>query len=244
MINFGKSHGYEFVTVQLGDSGDVPGLPAGAAIVSLPPDSSVTEVVGDLKGKLCERRPVRVENADGSKRRNSKGKDKNRYFGDITCKCPLCGEVGHRQNDCMNDPIPTPCHLCAGGDHDSGWLTGTILRILRLCRTISIGSCPNIACFRCGQFGHHSRDCYNGYRPRLQLCTICGRNSHNSSNCIEGTVPQILSPGQQHYYNDNNQNHSTFRVEGPYIRCMSCNEEGHAMCSKFGTETLKDKKSR
>ncbi len=44
-----------------------------------------------------------------------------RYFElDISFKCNNCGEVGHKQSECLNPSIPQPCHLCASTNHEAG----------------------------------------------------------------------------------------------------------------------------
>jgi hypothetical protein len=74
-----------------------------------------------LQGERCGGRPVKVLRWRDTPTRRSSGSECGRYFADdISCKCHLCGAVGHRQQDCTNDPLPTPCHLCAGKDHDAG----------------------------------------------------------------------------------------------------------------------------
>lgn len=83
---------------------------------------SVQDRIQSLQGERCGGRPVKVlrYRRDAPSRRSS-GSECGRYFADdISCKCHLCGVVGHRQQDCTNDPLPTPCHLCAGKDHDAG----------------------------------------------------------------------------------------------------------------------------
>ena len=69
----------------------------------------------------------------------------SRYFGgaggggpNAGIKCNNCGMVGHKAASCTAPPMITPCHLCAGRDHEPM-------------------DCPNITCFRCGDFGHHSK---------------------------------------------------------------------------------------
>ena len=68
----------------------------------------------------------------------------SRYFGgagggpNANIKCNNCGMVGHKAAACNAPPMITPCHLCAGRDHEPM-------------------DCPNITCFRCGDFGHHSK---------------------------------------------------------------------------------------
>lgn len=64
--------------------------------------------------------------------------ESSRYFAgaNISTKCMNCGQVGHTQKSCGNAPLPTPCHLCAGSDHDAGeisWGVGSTQRGLVPC---------------------------------------------------------------------------------------------------------------
>ena len=75
------------------------------------------------------------------------------------------------------------------------------------------GDCPNITCFRCGEFGHHSKTCKNARRySRAFICTLCGSSSHDSKHCMQ-PPEKALS-----------------RIEDEFIRCMRCNLLGHALC--------------
>ena len=38
----------------------------------------------------------------------------------ISVKCANCGAVGHKANSCTEAPLISPCHLCAGRDHEAG----------------------------------------------------------------------------------------------------------------------------
>jgi hypothetical protein len=112
-------------------------------------------------------------------------------------KCTNCGVTGHTKRDCV-DTVTSPCHLCAGRDHEAG-------------------DCPNITCHRCGEFGHHIRTCNNPKRySRAVICTLCGSCYHDSKYCPS------LKDKDPHYVLNGSVNES--------IRCMCCNEMGHAMC--------------
>jgi hypothetical protein len=118
----------------------------------------------DFKG-----RPVRAR-ATGSRARASLGGGGSRYFGgDISVKCFACGETGHRQTECPNDPVLPPCHLCAGTDHEPM-------------------NCTNIACHRCYSFGHHSRNCPSARALRPIVCTLCGSRTHDKRFCRQDSV--------------------------------------------------------
>ena len=98
------------------------GLSSGCATVTLPLGSNVSEVVSKLHGVDCRGRNIRV--VDCSRRVKNKFNDSsaaNRYFdAAMSFKCNNCGQVGHKQNDCQNPPLPVPCHLCGRPDHDAG----------------------------------------------------------------------------------------------------------------------------
>lgn len=86
----------------------------------------------------------------------------------------------------------------------------------------SAGDCPNITCFRCGEFGHHSKSCNNARRSsRAFICTICASSTHDARNCLQ--VPEKAQA----------------RLEDSCIRCMRCNKLGHALCEQ---ETVPEKR--
>lgn len=126
MLQFGSKLGYTLTNVKIGFD-KKKNLPSGSASAEIAggPDVDINACVSALQGENCCGRPVRVQRAvSGSgdaRRRLSGGKDNSRYFvNDITVKCQNCGEVGHKQFECTNEAIPTPCHLCAGKDHEAG----------------------------------------------------------------------------------------------------------------------------
>jgi hypothetical protein len=86
-------------------------------------DEEVAECIQALQGEDCGGRPLRVQRFIAKKRQSGSmgGRGDSRYFSeDISCKCHNCGLVGHRQQECTNDSVPLPCHLCAGLDHEAG----------------------------------------------------------------------------------------------------------------------------
>jgi hypothetical protein len=86
-------------------------------------DEEVAECIQALQGEDCGGRPLRVQRFIAKKRQlgSMGGRGDARYFSeDISCKCHNCGLVGHRQQECTNDSMPLPCHLCAGLDHEAG----------------------------------------------------------------------------------------------------------------------------
>lgn len=194
------------------------------------PIKTVEEIIDILHGQHCGNRPVRVQKPMTSnsgaldlKRRISFGTggggsggggSSMRYFvTDISCKCHACGQVGHLQQDCFNDALPIPCHLCAGLDHDAG-------------------DCPNIICYRCGKFGHHSRDCMSGNRPRPIVCFQCGSLQHDLLKC-----PDILHARGERGRGEREKevvvNRFESKVEDVFVRCMNCSSTGHIMCQRL-----------
>ena len=113
------------------------------------------------------------------RRRLSGGGDVRYFSENISLKCHLCGQVGHRKDQCDNAPLPQPCHLCGETDHEPQ-------------------DCSNIVCFRCNTFGHHSRQCNSGGRfggARPVLCTRCGSFTHEVRWCritADSPVPEAL----------------------------------------------------
>ncbi len=100
-------------------------MPKGFATAELQPDTEAAHAVTALHGQDFGGRPVRIERNDISEKRrksgglSSYGGGEGRYFiNTIGCKCPLCGQVGHK-GDCGVEPV-VPCHLCARCDHDPG----------------------------------------------------------------------------------------------------------------------------
>lgn len=91
----------------------------------------ILECMETFQGIDCGGRQLRVQrklnynkndSSSGIKRRLSGSSSNARYYSNaMSCKCTTCGEVGHRSNECESEtPIVTPCHLCAGTDHDAG----------------------------------------------------------------------------------------------------------------------------
>ena len=89
-------------------------------------------------------------------------------------------------------------------------------------------SCPNITCYRCGRFGHHSRNCYNNKNNNSNvLCTSCGSRYHHTKSC---DVPNTICN------TPNTPNISTITtiLDGDeHVRCMVCNAMGHAVCNTY-----------
>lgn len=138
--------------------------PAGTAMAEAEASTDATCIIKALEDKDFHGRPLGIRLFENRSKSGKQG-DTGRYFSDdISCKCYLCGKVGHKQADCTNPPLPLPCHLCAGSDHESS-------------------NCPNITCYRCGEFGHQLRTCNNHRFTRVCICTACGYNTHETRNC-------------------------------------------------------------
>eukprot|EP01041_Mallomonas_annulata_P001982 gene1982-3857_t len=203
IINTAKNHGIIFTHVIL-DTNKKTNTPAGSATIELQLDVDVD--VADVINKLYEKsfggRPVRV--VDFKKQKKNRNSDVSRYFVDaIDCKCILCGEVGHKQNDCTKEPLPVPCHLCASSQHEPI-------------------DCPNLICFRCGDFGHHSRYCTNNRNGRSIICTACGNTTHDAKNCpING---DYITKSQRAF------EESQLKFVDSNVQCMQCNGYGHVLC--------------
>jgi hypothetical protein len=183
-----------------------------------------------LHGAVVDGRPVRANvlrssnlNADLLRRRAAAATaaDNNRYFGGgshMNIKCNNCGAVGHKAVACTAPPMITPCHLCAGRDHDAG-------------------DCPNITCFRCGEFGHHSKHCRNPRRySRATICSQCASATHDVRHCA--TLPERalarMEDSATRCMSCNGLGHALCkRVAAPAtlrdgkVFCPNCGLEGH-----------------
>ena len=98
--------------------------PAGTATLTLPLGSDSSAYLSGLPTIEFGGRKVSTFDIDKGERSLRRSAADGRYFGHdsgaiSTSKCFLCGEPGHKQSECMNDPLPVPCHLCAGLDHDA-----------------------------------------------------------------------------------------------------------------------------
>lgn len=199
--------GLKIKSITLGGEDRVKGLLPGMALVEvlLSQHSAATpaSMVASLHGAEMGGRSVRAA-LSGEKKRLSL--ESGRYFDEnMSCKCNNCGQVGHLAADCRNAALPTPCHLCAGSDHDPG-------------------DCPNLICFRCGDFGHHSRLCTMDAVVRLskpQLCLFCGSSRHDHIGC---TSYEALGEAEQ--------------MVGAFVRCMVCGAQGHAVCGPKACSSL------
>lgn len=63
---------------------------------------------------------------------------------------------------------------------------------------------------------------------RPVICTLCGSTTHDARSCRDGE-----SGGRDARYDS--------RVEGRWIRCVSCNQFGHTMCQALPKLPLQKK---
>ena len=114
------------------------GLPAGSASCEVLREGlDLDAFITALRQSKMGGRPVRAELESSGKRRSRQSGEGLRYFGvDISCKCYLCGEVGHKSQECINPPLPTPCTLCAGLDHESRMSTSLHVLFRNFCRCL------------------------------------------------------------------------------------------------------------
>lgn len=113
------SHGVEFISVEF--DFDKRNLPAGSATAELAEGSDEAVALKALQGQDCVGRPLRVQSIILKKSRLSGGRADRYFLGDgpKDFKCNTCGLVGHKAADCESGTV-SPCHLCAGRDHDAG----------------------------------------------------------------------------------------------------------------------------
>ncbi len=106
------------------------GRPAGSAQLHLQPfeenendplltaETYVLDAIDRLNDEDFRGRPARVRRFETRSRPSVGGSGTSRYFGgDISIKCSNCNQVGHRQNECPQEPALPPCYFCAGTDH-------------------------------------------------------------------------------------------------------------------------------
>lgn len=71
----------------------------------------------------------------------------------------------------------------------------------------------------------------NGARARPVICFECGATTHDVSRCHDF----------DHLFQQN-ENIYESKVEGSWIKCMICQQSGHAMCKKLPKPELSSDK--
>ena len=90
----------------------------------------------------------------------------NRYYNiepDISIKCHICGQVGHRKDVCPNYDVKF-CYRCLSDSHDDR-------------------DCDQVKCFRCNKLGHKTFNCQLKDN-KLILCERCHCIGHKKEECL------------------------------------------------------------
>ena len=90
----------------------------------------------------------------------------NRYFNleqDISIKCHICDQVGHRMDVCPFSDIKF-CYKCLSSKHDDR-------------------DCNQVKCFRCHKLGHRTYNCQLK-DSQLIICERCHCTGHKSNECL------------------------------------------------------------
>ena len=90
----------------------------------------------------------------------------NRYYNiepDISIKCHICGQIGHRKDICPNSDIKF-CYRCLSDSHDDR-------------------DCDQVKCFRCNRLGHKTYNCQLK-ENKLIICETCHCIGHQKNECL------------------------------------------------------------
>ena len=90
----------------------------------------------------------------------------NRYYNiepDISVKCHICDQIGHRKDICPNYNIKF-CYRCLSSKHEDR-------------------DCDKIKCFRCNRLGHKTFNCQLKDN-QLIICDSCHCIGHKKKECL------------------------------------------------------------
>ena len=90
----------------------------------------------------------------------------NRYYNiepDISVKCYICGQIGHRKDICPYYDIKF-CYRCLSSKHEDR-------------------DCDKIKCFRCNRLGHKTFECQLKVN-QLIICDSCHCIGHTKKECL------------------------------------------------------------
>ena len=90
----------------------------------------------------------------------------SRYYNiepDISIKCHICGQVGHRKDVCPNYDIKF-CYRCLSTSHEDR-------------------DCDQVKCFKCNKLGHKTNNC-KLKDNKLIICDSCHFLGHKKSECL------------------------------------------------------------
>ena len=141
----------------------------------------------------------------------------NRYYNsldyDISLKCDICGQIGHRKDNCLNYNLKFCC-LCLSSLHDDK-------------------NCDLVKCFKCNKFGHKAPKCpfifdqltkcqrcksanhidreclmkpmeysHKLLKKNMLTCFICGNSNHVLCSLIEREFPEIIKENYRNIYKE------------------------------------------
>jgi len=143
--------------------------------------------------------------------------DINRYYylgHDITIKCDICGQVGHRKDTCLNYNLKF-CHVCLSSSHEDI----NCDKVVKCFRCNKLGHkapyCPYklnelIKCERCKGANHIGKECImKPMEYSLKLlkrnklkCFICGNPKHALCSLSKRELPEIIREDYNYIYKD------------------------------------------